>query len=240
MKKMSVVVFALFLLSGCQAQEDSESSRIEAAISDFYQADYDYDEAWEKYDDENNVTSTVVFRGQVYDSPYKQHVDVVSVSSGENLYDELYYYTDITTTRALFFTADGWVKQLGTRPRPHGYGVALEYTFVREDMLDGRAIEVYTSSYTVDIGKKYGFEEVVNATISQEYYLDKSEGILVKIITDLSDQNRSVAIANDMSVNGSSLEQAEQNYANSAQEGERHILLIYNYGNPTPFEIPDV
>ena len=145
----------------------------------------------------------------------------------------------VMTVDSYVLSKDGWVSQKVTQNRPYGYGKELQYQLDREETIDGEAVEVYTAEYTDNIAEAFQIQEDLTYTVKQEYYLDKDDGILVRVVTDLADMNKKVAIANDMSANGSTLAEAEKNSEQIAGLQQKEILNIYNYGNPTAITWPD-
>jgi hypothetical protein len=221
MKKQYLVVLLICLilltLSGCNTTGNEGESEIEKAVADFYQAGYDYEKIIETYDQDTDKYTKVILAGQVWQNPYKEHVKVDSY----------------------VLSKDGWVSQKVTQNRPYGYGKELQYQLDREETIDGEAVEVYTAEYTDNIAEAFQIQEDLTYTVKQEYYLDKDDGILVRVVTDLADMNKKVAIANDMSANGSTLAEAEKNSEQIAGLQQKEILNIYNYGNPTAITWPD-
>ena len=92
--------------------------------------------------------------------------------------------------------------------------------------------------YTDNIAEAFQIQEDLTYTVKQEYYLDKDDGILVRVVTDLADMNKKVAIANDMSANGSTLAK-QKRIRNKLLDSSRRNPNIYNYGNPTAITWPD-
>lgn len=68
----------------------------------------------------------------------------------------------------------------------------------------------------------------INAAVSQEYYIDALEQRIEKIITDLSDCNYKAGLANLMSANGCSLEDAKEQIDPDDFE-QRETLEILSY-----------
>ena len=244
MKKQYLVVLLICLilltLSGCNTTGNEGESEIEKAVADFYQAGYDYEKIIETYDQDTDKYTKVILAGQVWQNPYKEHVKVIS-SDDEYLWEEIFYEKgdDADTVDSYVLSKDGWVSQKVTQNRPYGYGKELQYQLDREETIDGEAVEVYTAEYTDNIAEAFQIQEDLTYTVKQEYYLDKDDGILVRVVTDLADMNKKVAIANDMSANGSTLAEAEKISEQIAGLQQKEILNIYNYGNPTAITWPD-
>jgi hypothetical protein len=116
----------------------------------------------------------------------------------------------------------------------------LHFKFDREDTIDGKDVEIYTAEYTKNISEAYQIQDDLTYTVKQEYYLDKDRNILIRVVTDLSDMSEKIAIANDMSANRSTIEEAENNFEQINGLQQKEILNIYNYGNPTEIKWPEI
>ena len=216
-------------------------THIVTAVADFYQAEYDYEKFIVTFDKDTDKRSEVISEGLVLQDPYKEHIKVVS-SKNEALWKEIYYEKSEISGKvdAYIATKDGWVLQRVTRNRPHGYGEDLHFKFDREDTIDGKDVEIYTAEYTKNISEAYQIQDDLTYTVKQEYYLDKDRNILIRVVTDLSDMSEKIAIANDMSANRSTIEEAENNFEQINGLQQKEILNIYNYGNPTEIKWPEI
>lgn len=244
--KKSYIGFCLiclipFLFSGCNNTSSESKSGIEKAVADFYEADYDYEKIDEAYNKNTDSYSNTVYEGQVFNNPYKEHFEVVSPDSN-SITKEIYYDNNwiFGSVRAHVLTDDGWVLQTVSRNRPMGYGKELQFKLDREETIDGKKVEVYTTEYTESVSKLYQIQEDITYTVKQEYYLDKEQKVLIRIVSDTSDCIEKTAIANDMSANGYTLEQAQNNVKQQLPASQqKDNLNIFNYGNATEIEWPD-
>lgn len=234
-RNMLVFLFSVTLLCSCATKPTAERT-IQDAVDDFYQADYNYTKESNRYDSAGNVTSSSIQTGSVVNSPYKEHILVLDKPS---ILDEMYIYEEHGKITANISTTNGWVQQTIKRSRPYGYDNDLEYTYLKDETLNDRSVALYTTSYFLDIGKIYDLSEDLQAEISQTYYLDKEDGTLVQIVTDLSDHNYKLSIAIYMSLDGESYDDATKKAALDQME-DLEILSISDLGNPTPFELPEL
>ena len=230
----------LFVFCGCDKAYNEGKTGIEKAIADFYEADYDYERIDEVYDKDTDTYSKTVYEGQVFNNPYKEHMKVVSPDRN-SITNEIYYDKNwiFGSIRAHILTDDGWVLQTVSRSQPNGYGKELQYKLDREETIDGKMAEVYTTEYTESVSKLFQIQEDLTYTVKQEYYLDKDRQVLIRIVSDMTDCNEKTAIANDMSANGSTLEQAQNNVKQLPASQQKDTLNISNYGNATEIEWPE-
>lgn len=78
----------------------------------------------------------------------------------------------------------------------------------------------------------------MQATVKQEYYLEKAGGKIFRIVTDITDLQKNISIINDMSANGTTYENARQN-AEKAEISENRIDIQIQYeGSEFQIEIP--
>lgn len=229
-----IILLFIVLLFGCNSANDIDKIGIEKIVDAFYEADYDYERITETYNKDTDTYTSVIIDGQVFNKPYKEHYKVVS-SETEPIAKEIFIEND----KARILTNEGWMTQTVSRGRPAGYGKATEFKLDREETLDGKSVEIYTAEYTEKVSELYQIQEELEYTIKQEYYLNKEQQVLIRIVTDWTDRNEKIAIANDMSANGATLEQAQNNVALLPTLQQKETLNIFNMGNATEFEWPE-
>lgn len=226
-----IIFLFLILLFGCNSAINIDKTGIEKIVETFYEADYDYERITETYNKDTDTYSTVAIEGQVFNKPYKEHYKVVS-SESEQIAKEVY----IENNKARILTNEGWVTQTVSRGRPTGFGKVREFKLEREESVDGKIVEIYTAEYTEKVSQLYQLQKELEYTVKQEYYLDKERQMLIRIVTDWTDRNEKIAVANDMSANGVSLEQAQNNVVLLPTLQQKETLNIFNAGNATDFE----
>lgn len=234
------VVLCAVCLTACGGKNVQEGS-IEHIVADFYEAGYDYQKERVICDEETGeaLETQMMAEGQVFAEPYREHVKYLSDESESALVQEAYFEETKAGVCALLVTEgeDGVKKQNMTRSMPYGYGEDISFAQQDDTVMDGREVLVYVGEYQVDIGEKYRLSGELVATIPQEYYVDKETGVLLRIVTDVTDLNRKNQAAVDVSVNGTELEKALAD-AETEQPCEKEILTIRNYGEPTEFQMP--
>lgn len=232
------VVLCAVCLTACGGKNMPEGS-IEHIVADFYEAGYDYQKELVICDAETGETlgTQMVAEGQIFAEPYREHVKYLSDESGSALVQEAYFEETKAGVRAVLVTEDGTKKQNVTRSMPYGYGEDISFAQQDDTVIDDREVLVYVGEYQVDIGEKYRLSEELVATVPQEYYVDKETGVLLRIVTDITDLNRKNQAAVDVSANGTELQKALAD-AETEQPCEKEILTIRHYGEPTEFQMP--
>lgn len=224
-RQLIFVIATACIFSGCSASSPKTGSGIESYVSDFYRADYDYIKTTETEQGDGSF-SRVVYEGELTNDPYTEHIRITS-DPPQSL-TEIYRTEKLgIVTLKLLYNGE-WIEQKAFRERPSGYGEKITYQFNRTEQIDGKEIDIYDAFYTVDAARGYGLKEELTAKVSQEYYVDTQEGHIVKVVTDFSDLNRAVQIANMMSVNHMAREEAE---AAGGSEGTnvKETLELFNY-----------
>lgn len=224
-RQLIFVIATACIFSGCSASSPKTGSGIESYVSDFYRADYDYIKTTET-EQEDGTVSRVVYEGELTNDPYMEHIRITS-DPPQSL-TEIYRTEKLGTVTSKLLYNGEWIEQKGLRERPSGYGEKITYQFNRTEQIDGKEIDIYDAFYTVDAARGYGLKEELTAKVSQEYYFDTQEGHIVKVVTDFSDLNRAVQIANMMSVNHMAREEAE---AAGGSDGinVKETLELFNY-----------
>lgn len=241
-----IILFILLSLNGYMHNENKGKSKIEEIVSDFYKADYEYENITETRNAENQLLSRNVTEGQVFQRPYREHVHfTASEPSSDSGVTDIYYQGFEKAVYAVIAVNGGWARQMTTRTHPYGYGERLRFDDTPDPSLSTDGYDVYHATYTAVSPKKYHISKPLTATVKQTYYIDKSSETLIKIETDLTEVRKMRQILTDLSVNGASLEEhsrkgSEENAIQTDEIREMNILSIYHYGNPTDFTIPDI
>lgn len=235
MKKLLLcflIAYSLILVS-CMDKQDSDIKRIEDAVTHFYDSGYDYTEKILSYKN-GSVVSEEIIEGQVLKSPYREHAKRIS-SPDKRTWDEIYY-----SDSASYVLTDGKLQKTHLQlSKPFGYEKKLTFKEPRETTLDGKKVLSYDAEYTIDIGKSYGIREELKAVIKQEYFLDPETNIVLKIKTDFSEQYKINSIALSMSADQMSYEEAVKAWNENGNYQNIEELYIYNYRNPTKFDMPE-
>ncbi len=220
MKKYFITIPGLFfcMISACgkpvvPGTQDPEG--IEAAVQAFYASEYDYEETHTFGSD--GEESGIVYEGQVTLEPYHEHVTVRTFGDTTASYSEVTYEEKDGTVSAELVLADGGTaSQTVQRKYPYGYGESITFTEQEDGVADSMEVLIWHGEYVTDVGKAYGFKEELTAVVSQTYYVSKDDHMLIRVDTDLTGLNQTIAIANAMS-GGLSYEEAKETVTAEAQ-----------------------
>lgn len=158
MKKYSIrqlifVIATACIFSGCSASSPKTGSGIEACVSNFYRADYDYIKTEETVQEDGSV-SRVVYEGELTNDPYTEHIRITS-DQPQSL-TEIYLTEKLGVVTSKLLYNGEWVEQKAFRERPGGYGGKITYQFNRTERIDGKEIDIYDAYYTVAAARAYG------------------------------------------------------------------------------------
>ena len=131
-----------------------------------------------------------------------------------------------------------WQETKMNREYPYGYDENLQFVLDREEVSDHRKIEVYTAEYTVDVSKNFRLKEDLKATVKQEYFWEKDSNTLIQVETDLTDLNQKLFIANLISANGVSLNDAQSRIEDETGLSEIVKLEIWKSNGEIRIEVP--
>lgn len=233
MKKILLYVFIAcnLILASCASDSNPEIGRIKKSVKHFYDSGYDYTHTISSYENDKLISQEVI-EGQVLLYPHREHMKRLTTSDKQT-WDEIYYRKFDS-----YVVKDGKLQKVRlTVEKPCGYGKNLIFQEPRKST-DGKKVLAYDAQYIIHIGKSYGIEQKLDAVIKQEYLLDPKTDILLKITTDLSEQDRLNEIAVNMTANQMSYEEAVKAAEKAANRQHIEELSIYNYRNPTRFEMP--
>ncbi|WP_044296194.1 hypothetical protein [Robinsoniella peoriensis] len=231
------LIFIILMFTGCD--ESKNERKIDAIVSNFFNGSYEYNKTNTCFVDNKDHNSTVtVVEGKVTRNPYKEYVRIVE-NADSALWTEAYYYGNGKVVNALIKKSEGWQKIKMKAEHPYGYEQKLNFKLDREEKINGSINEVYTTEYKINIGKKYRINEKLECTVKQEYYLDNEKQILTRIDTDLTDLNKKTYIANDISVNGETLDIAKKNMEQQQNLSEIEQLEIFNFNGGFDIDIPE-
>lgn len=248
MKKMKLILVSvclgMFLVScGKSSQvnpneivatEDTAKNFMGNVVNQFYHAGYDYTQI-DQYKKADQTTQTII-KGQVFVEPYKEHITVVDAGNAESTYSELYYEEKHNKIKATLISNGKRIEQTAkARQYPDGYGQAVTYTKEKNQKIDGKEMLVYQGEYILDVGRVYQIKDELKANVKQTYYITQKQHKIYKIETDLSDYDKMIAIATDISTNGQSKEEASANIKKDMLKHSRS-LEIEHFGDPTPFK----
>ncbi len=231
-------IFTIFIMVGCSSKKEGEKENtIETIVSDFYKSNYCYKETTVQNNKNGKSKETLIMEGTVCQNPYKEYKKVVK-ASGSNLWSESYYYGNGTMITALLNTKDGWEKIVMGREHYYGENEKLKFQLKEKKVVEGKVQNIYTTKYETSISKLYNMKEKIDATIKQEYYISEEKQKVLKIVTDLTDYNEKIAIANNILANKTSLEQAKKEVKNKYQSKE--ILEVVSDQKEIQIEIPEI
>lgn len=212
MKKLKWIafgIFSMFCIVACGKEmvpKERENYLISSMEQDFAYTKTTY------YMDEAGLEKKSVLKGTYSAEPYEEHI---VVEEAENyLWDEIIYSGNGEMITAKIHTPlsdlSGWIEQKVSRVYPYGYGEELFFKLVGEEEINGVICEVYTTEYITDVMGGIAGDEVITATVTQTWYIDKEVERLIRVDTDLTDLNEKTFVVNEINVNGSSLEEAEK------------------------------
>ena len=212
---------------------------LDKALNDFYNNNYEYKRtvypiSMDKRIDDNMFVS----EGKIVSFPYREYSKVVE-SNESTLWNEVYYYSEGRDIISLVNISNEWISNKTERSYPYGYNKKLHLLSEREETINNTIYTVYFTEYKVNIGTKYHLSDAVYAVIKQKYYINKDREELTRIDTDLSDLQKKTFIANDMSINGKSLNSALNDVEGAENMNSWEKLEIYNIGEKLEIEIPD-
>lgn len=232
MLKFFILLFMCMLsITGC---EKAEKPAIETAVDNFYTGNYEYQKTKTYFDGEDEKNQ--IIKGEVIQSPYKEFVEIVQ-SDSANMWSEAYYYGTGDVINASLNIDGTWTETKMKREKPYGYGEKLKFTLLEKRQDE----EIYTTEYVVDIGKHYNLsdKEELSATIKQTYYLDTKENVITCIETNLTDLKEKTYIANEISANQKTVEEAYKTLKESGLNlTETEQLTILKYDDKLKIDIP--
>ena len=242
MRKSRVIilffVFTIFIMVGCSLKKEGEKENtIEEIVSDFYKSNYCYKETTVQNNKNGKGKVTLIMEGRICQNPYREYKKVIK-TSGSNLWSESYYYGNGAMITALLNTKDGWKKTVMDKELYYGENKKLKFQLKEKKVVEGKVQNIYTTKYETSISKLYNMKEKIDATIKQEYYISEEKQKVLKIVTDLTDYNEKIAIANNILANKTPLEQAKKEAKNKYQSKE--ILEVTSDKKDISIEIPKI
>lgn len=198
MKKLSSFLLAATLLLTLTACGSSKPATPEQQVAAFFEGNYAYRTTVEQLDENGEIAKTVIEGKRTNGEPAMEHYKYIECPYTLS-WDECYAVeaSHGTTTVKLHMSTDEWVLTSGYLGTP-SYHENLAHS--GEETVDGKACDVYTTSYLWTVPAEYGLTEAENAalsntTIKLTYWIDKETGIPVKIVTDNGDALRWANIA---------------------------------------------
>ena len=149
----------------------------------------------------------------------------------------MYVYEESDAFKGVAKINDKWQEIMVVEERFDGYEErdSIKINEKEEKTIDGVAYNVYNTEYTVDLDEKYQLEEEIEATVTQEYYINQETGKIEKIISDVAEFGRMTEIAVMMQLDGTSFEETTPNDEVNVIE----INITYQ-GEEFRLEIPEV
>ena len=229
-----VLVLIIILCNGC-----SKKDVIVSAFEDLYASNFTYTEL-HTYTD-NGQSHSYGYDGEFTADPHIKHL---TVTEGEVLWSELYVYEEDETFKGIAKVNENWQKVMVVDERFDGYEerYAIQINAKEEKTIDGVAYDVYQTEYTVDLAEKYELEEEIEATVTQEYYINQETGKIEKIVSDAAEFGRMTSIAVMMQLDGTSFEEAAAQEKELKPDDEVNMIEInITYqGEEFQLEIPKV
>ena len=222
-----VLVLIIVLCNGC-----SKNDVIVSAFEDLYASNFTYTELHTYTTD--GQSHTYGYTGEFTAGPHIKHL---TVTEGEALWSELYAYEESDAFKGVAKIDDKWKEIMVVEERFDGYEErdSIKINEKDEKTIDGVAYDVYNTEYTVDLDEKYQLEEEIEATVTQEYYINQETGKIEKIISDVAEFGRMTEIAVMMQLDGTSFEETTPNDEVNVIE----INITYQ-GEEFRLEIPEV
>lgn len=198
MKKRIPLLLAAVLLLTMTACGTQPPDTPEAKVAAFFEGNYAYRTTVEQLDENGEIAKTVIEGKRTNGDPAKEYYKYIECPYTLS-WNECYAVeaSHGTTSVKLHMSTDEWVLTSGYLGTP-SYHENLVHS--GEETVEGKACDVYTTSYLWTVPENYGLTEEENAalsntTITLNYWLDKETGIPVKIVTDNGDALRWANIA---------------------------------------------
>lgn len=243
-----LILFSAVLFTSCHnentkqnnANVSENSSNIEQTdpfhkvLNTLYNSSYEY-----KKITKNNDEISLVMEGKVVNQPFKEYQKIIQ-STGISLFSECYTFEKNHQIKSVIKTEDGFLESESIRNYPFGYGYQLNGTLQNTEQRDGKAIEIYITQYEENIGELYRLKGKLIATISQEYIIDKESHSVLQMTTDLTDRSKCIAIANSMSSEDLSLEEAKKKLTEEQYNKTIEIIEFSNYNGDISIQLPKI
>ncbi|MBR2403027.1 MAG: hypothetical protein IKB01_09730 [Lachnospiraceae bacterium] len=223
MRKYAIYMLVhLLVLYGCGFSESAKENAICSAFENLYNSNFSYLK-------EDNVYSDGEHQRTLYIGKYsaRPYVEYVFVPEG-NIYQHLYYYEGADCINAKVNVNGEWQEQIVNREYFYGYGENITILQEKELTIENTDYIVYNTEFELSLNKKNSGLDNMAVKVPQEYYIEKQSGKIERIVTYLSDLQKEIYIVNDMSVNGTSFENASQN-ANKMDNFERIVDVSIEY-----------
>lgn len=221
MKKDTIYILyflVLLGLSGCTFGYKQEDT-ISAAMKELYRSNFTYVRTDTSFrDGKENVT---VYEGRYTCNPYAEHIIV----NGDGLWQEAFYYGEGDVIYGKVKVDGIWQETSLKREYFLGYNEDVTVIEKNDLVTDGIEYTVYDTKYEVEIKTN---SEPISAVVKQQYYIEKENDRICHIVSELTDLQGMAFIANDMSANGRTLEEARQN-AENADNFNRIITIWIEY-----------
>lgn len=208
---MCLLLTGILGLCGCTSTESENGKLISSALEDMYSSNFTYTVSTTAYNMDDELV-TYNYTGEYTANPYVEHQ--VYETDEYSYWKEIYYYSDsddsgdVVQYQGLH---DGeWLVEKAGKIYVKGYDEDIKIVSQKEETIDGEVYIVYSTEYTTEASRLYGLSEKVEATVSQQYYLEKESGKIARIVTDCTDLNRMTYIANSMANNGTDIETAQK------------------------------
>lgn len=239
MKKKILFPLLLFplLLAGCGEQHGAGTDRPEW-LSDLYSSNYAYRKTTCTIQDEQTTTLSIM-EGKVVSSPYREYIRVVFPE--DSVWSEAYFYGSGKQIDAKLYTrVQGVVDQKTSRVYPYGYKEASNFSPEGTEEKDGKTFDVYTSEYQVNLNETLGLPDsydILNAPVSQKYYVDPDNDTVSYICTDLTDLQGRSSLALDIAYGDLSEAEASR-ILEEDQTRHIEILEILETGDSVEVTVP--
>ena len=171
MNKKLIIVILLISVVFCGCNYKRDKSEIEKIVSDFYITDYSYEETTEKYADDGSLILRLVYEGEVFQKPYKEHKKVISCDNfnrtANKQLNEIYFQGSDKAVTTYISTDDGWTNQLTTRNYPYGYAESISFSKIPDETFSTDHVDVYIGEYTVLLSSKNSSFQKLSATVPE-------------------------------------------------------------------------
>lgn len=172
-------------------------------------------------------------------SPYREYIRVVFPE--DSVWSEAYFYGSGKQIDAKLYTrVQGVVDQKTSRVYPYGYKEASNFSPEGTEEKDGKTFDVYTSEYQVNLNETLGLPDsydILNAPVSQKYYVDPDNDTVSYICTDLTDLQGRSSLALDIAYGDLSEAEASR-ILEEDQTRHIEILEILETGDSVEVTVP--
>lgn len=205
------IIFIIFMISiaviGCNSIK--KDINISDAYKTLYDSNFSYIETCNFFD-ANGIPCTLAYNGEYSAEPNIKHL---TVTEGTVLWDELYVYKENDQLKGIAKVNNVWQEAFVEATYFTGYENRenLEVTAITVETIDDKTYLVCDVKFVLPMKSLYKLDVKYNATITQKYYINSNTRRIERIVSDVTEEEKLHAIALDIMVNETTLEDALNN-----------------------------